>query len=250
MAGSRQSPQVVPPESFGSVLRRKRVSDDLTQAELGQQFGVRQQTIGAWEHGERPQSRFIGSLAEYVGLEKQDLVSLIDSHLELPAEAPAFVGTSMTRGLGSERLNEAMSLITNTTRDIASCQNPRNLGEVLKALREAVLDLAQGLANPEIGASFLMDADIEALETARSNCIAASRRARTAADALAVGIQRAAALENSRPGGQAPDVTFAYQRKIDAALFEDREVLEAALDALIAILHKYTPLSIYKRSIT
>jgi hypothetical protein len=142
-------------------------------------------------------------------------------------------------------LNEAVSLITNTARDIASYQDPRNLDEVLRALREAVLDLKHGLLNPEIGAFFLMDADIEALEIARSNCIAASQRTRTAADALAVGIQRAAKLENSTLGGQAPDATFAFQRKIDAALFEDRDSLEAALDALIAVLYKYAPLSIY-----
>jgi transcriptional regulator with XRE-family HTH domain len=246
VVGSRQSPQVVPPESLGSLLRRKRVADDLTQAELGQRFGVRQQTIGAWERGERPQSRFIGSLAEYIGLEKQGLLSLIDGQLEPPPEVRARPDASMIRGLGSERLNEATNLIINAARDIASYQNPRNLGKVLKALREAVLDLAEGLADPEIGDSFLMDADTEALETARSNCIAAARRTRTAADALAVGIQRATTLENSRPRAQAPDLTFAYQRNIDAALFDDREVLETELSALTAMLHKYTLLSIHK----
>lgn len=58
--------------------------DCLTQAQLGERFGVRQQTIGAWEHGERPQSRFFGVLANYIGLEERELVSLIDSQSELP----------------------------------------------------------------------------------------------------------------------------------------------------------------------
>jgi transcriptional regulator with XRE-family HTH domain len=87
LAGSRQSLRVVPPESWGSRLRRKRLADDLTQAELGERFGVAQQTIGAWERGERPQSRFFGELASYVGLEgEQELVSLIDSEPVLPTE--------------------------------------------------------------------------------------------------------------------------------------------------------------------
>jgi transcriptional regulator with XRE-family HTH domain len=61
--------------------------DDLTQAELGERFGVRQQTIGAWERGERPQSRFFGVLAKYLGLAgEQELVSLIDSQLDSPVE--------------------------------------------------------------------------------------------------------------------------------------------------------------------
>jgi transcriptional regulator with XRE-family HTH domain len=51
------------------MLRAKREADDLTQAQLAAQFGVRQQTIGAWERGERPQGRFVPVLAEYLGIE-------------------------------------------------------------------------------------------------------------------------------------------------------------------------------------
>lgn len=78
MSGARQSLRVVPSESFGSRLRAQRLADDFTQAELGERFGVKQQTIGAWEHDERPQSRFFGPLAEYLGLEEQELARLID----------------------------------------------------------------------------------------------------------------------------------------------------------------------------
>ena len=84
LAGSRQSLRVVPPASFGSRLRDQRRADDLTQAALGKRFGVRQQTIGAWEHGERPQNRFLGDLANYLGMGKQELLSLIDNQPELP----------------------------------------------------------------------------------------------------------------------------------------------------------------------
>jgi transcriptional regulator with XRE-family HTH domain len=86
VAGSRQSLRVVPSESFGSRLRRQRLADDLTQAELGERFSVRQQTIGAWERGERPQSRFLSPLADYLGLEEQELAWLIDSQPELTTE--------------------------------------------------------------------------------------------------------------------------------------------------------------------
>jgi transcriptional regulator with XRE-family HTH domain len=86
LAGSRQSLRVVPPESFGSRLKHQRLADDLTQAELGDRFRVRQQTIGAWEHGERPQSRHFGELANYLGMSVQELVSLLDSGPERPTD--------------------------------------------------------------------------------------------------------------------------------------------------------------------
>lgn len=89
MAGSRNSLRVVPPESLGSRLRRQRHADDLTQAELAGRFGVRQQTIGAWERGERPQSRFFGQLRAYLGLDEREFASLIDSQVEIPGDREA-----------------------------------------------------------------------------------------------------------------------------------------------------------------
>ena len=89
MTGSRHSLRIVPPESFGSRLRRQRQSDDLTQAELARRFGVRQQTIGAWERGERPQSRFFGDLGNYLGLGEPELVSILDSQAEMSADQGA-----------------------------------------------------------------------------------------------------------------------------------------------------------------
>jgi transcriptional regulator with XRE-family HTH domain len=58
----------VPDRTFGELLRSQRRADGATQAELGRRFGVRQQTIGAWEKGERPQGRFLAKLADYLGL--------------------------------------------------------------------------------------------------------------------------------------------------------------------------------------
>jgi transcriptional regulator with XRE-family HTH domain len=80
LAASTPPLRVVPPESFGSRLRRQRRVDGLTQAKLGEQFGVQQQTIAAWEHDERPKSSFFGRLARYLGMNEKDLVSLIDSY--------------------------------------------------------------------------------------------------------------------------------------------------------------------------
>lgn len=103
MAGSRQSLRVVPLESFGSLLQRRRHRDDLTQAELGKELGVSQQTIGAWEHGDRPQNRFLDVLAEYLGMDKQKLVLLIDSHLSIPSsQDQADTGVEESTGEASE----------------------------------------------------------------------------------------------------------------------------------------------------
>jgi len=97
LAGSRQSLRAVPNESFGSRLRHRRRAEDLTQAELGKKLGVSQQTIGAWERGERPQSGKLDVIAQYLRMDKQRLVSLIDdqplpggqAHVSEAAEEPA-----------------------------------------------------------------------------------------------------------------------------------------------------------------
>jgi transcriptional regulator with XRE-family HTH domain len=81
LTGSRQSPRVIPLESFGSLLKRRRRNDDLTQAQLGKKLGVSQQTIGAWERGERPQGRFLDALSGYLGMGKDKLALLIDRQL-------------------------------------------------------------------------------------------------------------------------------------------------------------------------
>lgn len=85
MTGSRQSLRVVPDESFGSLLRRRRRTDDLTQAQLGKMLDVTQQTIGAWERGERPQSGKLDAIAQYLRMDKERLVSLIDGQLPWPS---------------------------------------------------------------------------------------------------------------------------------------------------------------------
>ncbi len=65
------------PEPFGPLLKRHRRADGLTQAELGDRIGAAQQTIGAWERGERPQPRYFPKLAEYLSLDERELASLI-----------------------------------------------------------------------------------------------------------------------------------------------------------------------------
>lgn len=66
MPGSRQSLRSVPSESFGSMLRMRRFAANETQAQLAARLGTRQQTVGGWERGDRPQRRFLAALAEYV----------------------------------------------------------------------------------------------------------------------------------------------------------------------------------------
>jgi len=77
LADLRRPLRAVPSEPLGVLLRRRRRAERLTQAQLGAKFGVRQQTIGAWEHGDRPQNRFFSKLAEYLDLDEQELVLLV-----------------------------------------------------------------------------------------------------------------------------------------------------------------------------
>jgi transcriptional regulator with XRE-family HTH domain len=89
VAGSRQSLRVVPLRSFGDILRRQRHTDDLTQAELAKRFGVSPQTISSWERGDRPQSRFLNIVADYLGLGKQEFISLLNDQPEESSSAEA-----------------------------------------------------------------------------------------------------------------------------------------------------------------
>lgn len=64
---------------MGSALRSRRLANDLTQADLGRILKVTQQTIGSWERGERPQSRFLPDIADFLGLsDEAALLRLID----------------------------------------------------------------------------------------------------------------------------------------------------------------------------
>lgn len=80
----RQSLRVVPPESFSTLLKRQRQLDHLTQKQLANRFGVKQQTIAAWEQGNRPDSSHFAELARYLSMVEKDLVALIDSQPKLP----------------------------------------------------------------------------------------------------------------------------------------------------------------------
>ena len=78
MAGFRQNLRLVPNESFGAMLRARRFQNNQTQAQLAADLGTRQQTVGNWERGERPQKRFLGKLAEYVELDEGALRVMLD----------------------------------------------------------------------------------------------------------------------------------------------------------------------------
>lgn len=85
MPGSRQSLRSVPAESFGSMLRARRFAANETQAQLAGRLGTRQQTVGGWERGDRPQRRFLAPLAEYVGIPGGEaaLSHMLDQEQEL-----------------------------------------------------------------------------------------------------------------------------------------------------------------------
>ena len=46
----------------------RRAALGLTQEQLAADFGVRPQTVGNWDKGERPQARFFAGLADFLGL--------------------------------------------------------------------------------------------------------------------------------------------------------------------------------------
>ena len=69
MASDRRSLRVVPESgTFASLLASKRRGSGQTQAQVAKSIGVRQQTIAAWESGDRPQPRFLPALVEYLEL--------------------------------------------------------------------------------------------------------------------------------------------------------------------------------------
>jgi transcriptional regulator with XRE-family HTH domain len=123
VAGFRQSLRVVPDESFGSRLRTRRFADGLSQAELGERFGVRQQTVGAWERGERPQARMLAVLADYVGLpDEQALRELLDA--EAPSsEEHAEIRRSKAASYTQQRAVEAFAKIVESYADLVKMGN-------------------------------------------------------------------------------------------------------------------------------
>lgn len=75
-SASRPMLRVIPSVSLPELLRTERASRKLTQSEAAEFFGVRPQTIGAWEAGRTPpQSRFYPKLAEYLHLASGEEVS-------------------------------------------------------------------------------------------------------------------------------------------------------------------------------
>lgn len=97
MAGLRHSLRVVPDQTLGGLLRQQRFARNMTQTDLGKLLGVRQQTIGTWERGDRPQARFFGPLAEFLGVSVSELEALITGE-----SVPLAGGVSHPQGPGNE----------------------------------------------------------------------------------------------------------------------------------------------------
>lgn len=142
MPGFRQSLRVVPDESFGSMLRAHRFEDGLSQAELGARFGVRQQTVGAWERGERPQARFLPALADYVGLrDEQELRRLLETEERMHAHAPVGSATQVLDP-NTARAVEALATLTESFAERIRQGEPLS-AEDRAVLQDAVLVLGR-----------------------------------------------------------------------------------------------------------
>lgn len=91
---------VVRVATLGERLRSRRLEMRMKQTDLGIRFGVRPQTIGAWEGGDKPQRRFFGQIAEFLELENADAVEAL---LSPPNEPEASDGSWNDDGVGLER---------------------------------------------------------------------------------------------------------------------------------------------------
>jgi transcriptional regulator with XRE-family HTH domain len=70
-ARSSPSPSLKLVESravLGELIRRKRIERGWTQGDLAKHWGIRTQTVSAWERGQAPQRRFFAKIAEFIGL--------------------------------------------------------------------------------------------------------------------------------------------------------------------------------------
>jgi len=66
---------LVSDNDLAAMIRAERAARSMSQADLARKFGVRSQTIGAWEKGETPpQVRFFDPIAQFLGLRDADQV--------------------------------------------------------------------------------------------------------------------------------------------------------------------------------
>jgi transcriptional regulator with XRE-family HTH domain len=108
------------------MIRAERAARKLSQAALAARFGVRPQTIGAWEKGAAPpQPRFFDRLAEFLNLSSADDVRKLAHGEALDTDAPASYGMAPT---ASEDVARELEIRLNVSRRIA--EGPLSAEEV------------------------------------------------------------------------------------------------------------------------
>lgn len=75
--------------SLAARLNTERLSSGLTQVELAERFGIRPQTLSAWEQGSLPQPRFYPAIADFLGLSSEDAVKQLVQKSFSGASSPA-----------------------------------------------------------------------------------------------------------------------------------------------------------------
>jgi len=73
-ASSRVLQLLKPTAEVGDLLRRRRRELGWTQQQLADFFGVRTQTVSAWERRNNPQRRFFAKIAEFLDLPGMEAV--------------------------------------------------------------------------------------------------------------------------------------------------------------------------------
>jgi transcriptional regulator with XRE-family HTH domain len=62
---------------LGELIRRERLKRGWRQGQLAEHWGIRTQTVSAWERGHAPQRRFFGKIAEFTNLPDARAVELL-----------------------------------------------------------------------------------------------------------------------------------------------------------------------------
>jgi transcriptional regulator with XRE-family HTH domain len=63
--------------ALGELIRRARLERDWTQGQLAEYWGIRTQTVSAWERGQAPQRRFFAKIGGFIGVADERAVEML-----------------------------------------------------------------------------------------------------------------------------------------------------------------------------
>lgn len=75
--------------ALGELIRRERLERDWTQGQLAKCWGIRTQTVSAWERGQAPQRRFFAKIGEFIGADARAIEMLLAGNDAGTEDVPA-----------------------------------------------------------------------------------------------------------------------------------------------------------------